>query len=100
MFGRFHGTAANEQSRRCFGAFISARKIPFPGNGDRGSQRPVRYQRLLGQSAGDKIHQPRFQVRIIYAALMSMAIDEASAKVRVGQPEDDEADLSPDEMLA
>src|ERR1700686_24701 len=38
--------------RRCFGAFISARKIPFPGNGDRGSQRPVRYQRLLGQSAG------------------------------------------------
>ena len=39
------------ESRRCFGAFISARKIPFPGNGDRGSQRPVRYQRLLGQSA-------------------------------------------------
>jgi hypothetical protein len=35
------------ESRRCFGAFISARKIPFPGNGDRGSQRPVRYQRLL-----------------------------------------------------
>ena len=55
--------------RRCFGAFISARKIPFPGNGDRGSQRPVRYQRLLGQSAGGKIHQPRFQVRIIYAAV-------------------------------
>jgi hypothetical protein len=51
--------------RRCFGAFISARKIPFPGNGDRGSQRPVRYQRLLGQSAGGKIHQPRFQVRVI-----------------------------------
>jgi hypothetical protein len=24
------------ETRRCFGAFISARKIPFPGNGDRG----------------------------------------------------------------
>jgi hypothetical protein len=30
------------ESRRCFGAFISARKIPFHENGDCGSQRPVR----------------------------------------------------------
>jgi hypothetical protein len=35
------------ESKRCFGAFISARKIPFPENGDSGSQRPVRNPRLL-----------------------------------------------------
>src|ERR1700686_2512092 len=47
MFGRFHGTAANEQSRRCFGAFISARKIPFPGNGDRGGVGPPTGEPLI-----------------------------------------------------
>jgi hypothetical protein len=52
---RFVSATASLNLRSRFGLFVSALKIPFPGNGDFGSKRPVRMRGLLGQKAEHEV---------------------------------------------